>query len=1017
MKKKIVSVLMAFTMLISCIGIQPLQAEADAGKKAETAVKEGRTNVSDDVGKLVNNVSVEGTNSFGNMLAAELAEKTEEIEDGNGFFISAIEMEGTKATVSLEAIEDCTLVVAVYDEAGEEMLAIGSGEVKAGEREAVVAIETENMPEYFYLMGYLIDTGSLRPLCSVFESPNYTREMQEFLKKTTEDFDKNKVVNLDDDITTNFLVCEEGTRKLSGKGGVNRIVSVNEETNTYVIENADSSVTSLKLGDSFVYPYAEGEILAGKIAKITVSGTRATIVCEDTSMEEVFEYVRIEGESLSQEAEVNEESIGEGFTYQGVSKEQAQGQYYGPNVQGVQGQANGVEAEGSYSKTQKFGLNYEVGGTGAGKIKITGTLELGIDASIKFIITASYQFLELKLDYKGSMSVGVEGSVNIEKKIAEFKFTPISGVNIVLTPKFKLSVSAKISFGADISGRIGFQATSEGIKNISTIPKATGKLQMEASVYVGFSLTPSIEIADDWLASVGVQAAFGAEIKGVMKKEITTGGVDIRHTCKACVDGDINVKLDVKFQASLLNHWKYTHSLLGKSWKIADFYYSFDYNEFALTSCPHCEYKLCIQVKDVAGRPVNGARVTIDGGTYMTDSSGRVTLWKPSGSYYLEVEKDGYIRSEKCSIADKAKQMQIEMGNIGLTTGLPEASNIKNTVDALLAILSIVEIGKYKDVLETIKGIDNASNFISTDFYNKNYKTALVAYETVLNNPKSTEAEKIDAYNRLIETIQENLLSESGKANLIKNVQNKLNELNGVAKNSPTIISDSKPLNRTFAAEKERGSHVIVNKTFSGLKPGAIYNFYIMKNKDSEQTFSSENLIYLKQAKADSEGNLQIEYSSNISVSNAEAFVVCAEQDNIADAQIIVKPAYCNGKEQFADVTVIHNGKTLEAGKDYEIEGSFSATEVGTYSVTITGIGAYTGEKTVDWEIKQYRLGDVNCDDNIDSKDALAILKDSVGIDQFIFVKEVADVNKDTKIDSKDALMVLKHSVGILQIS
>lgn len=1013
MKKKIVSVLMAFTMLISCIGIQPLQAEADAGKKAETAVKEGGTDVLDDAGKLVNNVSVEGTNSFGNMLAAEFAEKAEEIEDGNGFFISAIEMEGTEATVSLEAIEDCTLVVAIYDEAGEEMLAVGSGEVTAGEHEAVVTIETENMPEYFDLMGYLIDTDSLRPLCSVFESPNYTREMQEFLKKTTEDFDENKVVNLDDDITTNFLVCEEGTRKLSGNGGANRIVSVNEETNTYVIENADSSITALKQGDSFVYPYAEGEILAGKIAKITVSGTTATIVCEDTSMEEVFEYVRIEGESLSQEAEVNEESVGEGFTYLNESQEQTHIQYNAPNAQGEQGTAHKVEAEGSYSKTKKFGLNYEVGGTGAGKIKITGTLELGIDASIKFIITASYQFLELKLDYKGNMSIGVEGSVNIEKKIAEFKFTPVPGVNIVLAPKLKLSVSAKISFGADISGTIGFQATSEGIKNISTIPKATGKLQMEASVYVGFSLTPSIEIADDWLASVGVQAAFGAEIKGVMKKEITTGGADARHTCNECVDGDINVKLDVKFQASLLNHWKYTHSLLGKSWKIADFYYSFDYNEFALASCPHCEYKLCIQVKDVVGQPVNGARVTIDGGTYMTDSSGRVTIWKPSGSYYLEVEKDGYIRSEKCSIADKAKQIQIEMGNIGFTTGLPEASDIKNTVDALMAILSIVEIGKYKDVLETIKGIDNASNFFSTDFYNKNYKTALVVYETVLNNPKSTEAEKIDAYNRLISTIQEGALSESGKANLIKNVH----ELNGVAKNSQAMASGSKILNRTLAAEGESESPTTAAKNFSDLKPEAVYNFYIMKNKDSEQMFSSENLIYLKQAKADSEGNLQIEYPSNISVSNAETFVVCAEQNNIADAQITAKTAYYNGKEQFVDVTVIYNGKTLEAGKDYEIEGSFSGTEAGTYSVTVTGIGAYTGEKTVNWNIEQNKLGDVNGDGKINSEDALAVLKYDVRIAQEVFVEEAADVNKDGKVNSEDALDILKHDVKLLQIS
>lgn len=61
-------------------------------------------------------------------------------------------------------------------------------------------------------------------------------------------------------------------------------------------------------------------------------------------------------------------------------------------------------------------------------------------------------------------------------------------------------------------------------------------------------------------------------------------------------------------------------------------------------------------------------------------------------------------------------------------------------------------------------------------------------------------------------------------------------------------------------------------------------------------------------------------------------------------------------------------------------------------------------------------LGDVNGDGEITSKDALAILKDSVGIEQLVFIKEVADVNRDTNIDSKDALMILKHCVGILEI-
>lgn len=66
--------------------------------------------------------------------------------------------------------------------------------------------------------------------------------------------------------------------------------------------------------------------------------------------------------------------------------------------------------------------------------------------------------------------------------------------------------------------------------------------------------------------------------------------------------------------------------------------------------------------------------------------------------------------------------------------------------------------------------------------------------------------------------------------------------------------------------------------------------------------------------------------------------------------------------------------------------------------------------------VPSVKLGDVDGDGKIDSKDALAVLKASVGIQQSVFIEEAADVNKDTKIDSKDALMILKHSVGLLVI-
>ena len=69
------------------------------------------------------------------------------------------------------------------------------------------------------------------------------------------------------------------------------------------------------------------------------------------------------------------------------------------------------------------------------------------------------------------------------------------------------------------------------------------------------------------------------------------------------------------------------------------------------------------------------------------------------------------------------------------------------------------------------------------------------------------------------------------------------------------------------------------------------------------------------------------------------------------------------------------------------------------------GVGAYG----TDW----LKYGDVNADQAIDAKDALAVLKNAVGKENFTDVqKTVANVNVDEAINAKDALDILKFAVN-----
>ena len=61
-----------------------------------------------------------------------------------------------------------------------------------------------------------------------------------------------------------------------------------------------------------------------------------------------------------------------------------------------------------------------------------------------------------------------------------------------------------------------------------------------------------------------------------------------------------------------------------------------------------------------------------------------------------------------------------------------------------------------------------------------------------------------------------------------------------------------------------------------------------------------------------------------------------------------------NGTEQSTTVTVKYNSSTtLAAGTDYEVMGTTSATDIGTYTVTVIGKGNYTGTVEKTWKINK----------------------------------------------------------------
>lgn len=626
-KNRITAVLLTLALLFTSIPVTAVQAEETMSSQENTV-----------------DVTAEATDSFGEMLEETVNGEIEEQEENNGCNIFSVEVEGNKASAEFETDRYATLVIGIYDESGEQMLASGNVEVDPGDTEAEVAIETDTMPEYFYLRGFLVDYETLEPCCTVYESPNYTQEMQEFLAMTTDDFAGREILNFDDDKTNNFAVYNENTIVVEEAEGINEVLQADEDNELYVIDNADSEIMGLEEGDLLSYEYTDGTLLIIKVASAAVDGTTVTIHGDDTSMEEVFDYVKIDTASTMDDAAVDPSTCDEGVTYEGISgKSRA-------------ASARSVDIEESAGLTAPFKVNKEIG-----NFKITGGIELSLKLTVKLYLSLSSQYFEMKFDYSSDFSANFSGKSDLfELPLACFGFTPIPGIIVEVTPSFVGEVSASTELSGTLTGTIGSSVSSdEGVKDLTTKPELDSEIKGEMKVFIGFSLKPRVKVLSKKVVDVSLSGTAGAEASASQKVDMGDSD-DYIHDCTNCLDGEINARLGIGFSIKLLNWSKLTFKAdRNVRLKITDFYWSVDYGEFAFTTCPHLKYRIDVTVEDFYSNPVASVIVNDE---YTTGEDGAVRFYLPDGKYTITAEHaQTGKRSKRITVSEKPRKITLEL--------------------------------------------------------------------------------------------------------------------------------------------------------------------------------------------------------------------------------------------------------------------------------------------------------------------------------------------------------------------
>ena len=827
--KRIVAVFLSVCFAIN-ISISGLDIRAEEMTGITATATDAENEQQDTTYLNTDDIELESQDSVGEMLAEDLESVYAEQEENSGYNIFNIDVKDGTATVQYEALENATLVVSAYDETTNQMVASASKSVNKDE--TAVDLELGDLPQYYILKGFIVDSETLQPLTKEFKSELYTQGMQEFLQKTTDDFSEDRVLNFDDDKSNNFAVYNQNTIVIEQEATKNQLISADAEKNIYVFENVDTNMLSLQKDDVLSYEKEDGMVLIVKVSTIDVEGTTVTISGQNADTEDVFDYVKIDSEAGMENVAIDNSNLEDGVEYTGMIEDSADvPKTYSENANDSQtdalvanesevGASNG---EGSNKLSAEFKLENPKNKDDEGiSASVSGKVNIELKNSTKLYIAQDHQYVEVKFDYSLGLNISIKMEVDAKIPLGKFSFAPIPGLKIGLTPSVVLKVSGKLSLEGKLKGCIGVRiSVQEGITNLTSNPKWSGNIKFEATLFIGISLKPEIDLINEKIVELSFEGEVGAEIKST--QEVINSSKSVRHECKSCLDGEISGKESATFKAKFLNLKGATFARTFEiNQKLTDFYYSFDYDEFAFTECPHKTYAVTVLVLDKEKNPIKEAVISCNSTNYQTDENGKAKFYIAAGTYTISAEKQGvgsYSKILRVYDESKTIEIQIKGNNSGSSEekkGIKIDENtfpdenfrayiLKNIDKDGDGYLSETEIEETTSItcrdrsISSLKGIEcfaaleylycSENNLTQLDVSKNIYLSCLICSEnnlTQLDVSKNTELQDLDCSGNNLTQLD---VSENAKLCELKCYNNNISQLDVSNKSNLRILS------------------------------------------------------------------------------------------------------------------------------------------------------------------------------------------------------------------------------------
>lgn len=575
--KRILAFLLTAVMLISVV---PVGALAVGGKNN---------------GELETDTYVKGSSSVGTMLAETLENAQNEYESDfeSGAFVSGLDLKGLKAKVNFSTQKDARLVVAVYAEDSGKMLTSGVKDVSAEETSVTVDINKASLPQYYRVKAFLIDADNMSALCSPYTDNTHTQAYIDFMSKDVNDFDSDKVINLDDNEENNFLVVAENAEKVVGTSSKNILVSADYDNGVYEFKEIDDSIKNLKTGDVFYFGGLEKDEVI-KIKTIKISGTKATIVSDDFELEDAFEYIKIDSSEIQQE--ISTQSSGAKKAKKVEHEESLE--FFDASFEiNYKEKENGTRGFQITHHVNKEGLKIKETpdsekdwNDNDGKVLANVKADVKLKVDFKIYIAKRYKEISFAVTGEAGITLNIGAEFEHTFKLGKFEATFFKIISVGVGIGIKVNLKIIVTVSGTLTFKRGFEVKNGEWNIINDKPAFKPEVKVEGEIFIGIVLTPYLNLIDGHVVNIEAPITVGPKLSVSLSSDVLN---DPNHDCNACLSGSINVELEIKADVWICNkkhnsnerHWE-----LGKhtsTWYITDFYFSITHGKFGWGKCPY----------------------------------------------------------------------------------------------------------------------------------------------------------------------------------------------------------------------------------------------------------------------------------------------------------------------------------------------------------------------------------------------------------------------------------------------